>query len=167
MVPTAESLTDDVPWPEAPGPSVNGQKAHPAPQEDLAGRLLPGGAILDEPERPPAVWGDGEDILWAEGESLIIMGPDGVGKTTLAGCLIRARLGLGADEHGVCAVLGQPVAPGKRNVLILLMDRHGRHGARCGGCPPSPTRLSSTRSCRSGKGRHRWTWPATPPPSPS
>jgi replicative DNA helicase len=118
MVPAAESLPDDVPWPEAPGPSPNGQKTHPAPGEDLAGQLLPGGTILDEPAAPPAVWGDGEDILWAEGESLIICGPDGVGKTTLAGSLIRARLGLGDG-----LVLGQPVAPGKHNVLILLMDR--------------------------------------------
>jgi hypothetical protein len=84
-----------------------------------AARILPGGCILDEPETPPALWGDGDAILWAEGESLIIAGPDGTGKTTLAGHLIRARLGIGDDN----TVLGMPVTPGKRNTLYLAMDR--------------------------------------------
>ncbi len=83
-----------------------------------ARRLQPGSIILDEPEIPPTVWGSGEDIIWAEGESLIIAGPDGVGKTTLAGQLIRARLGIGDG-----AVLGMAVTPGKKNVLLLSMDR--------------------------------------------
>lgn len=83
-----------------------------------AKRMQPGGVILDEPETPPAVWGDGESILWAEGESLIIAGPDGVGKTTLAGNLIRARLGIGDG-----LVLGMAVTPGKKTVLLLSMDR--------------------------------------------
>jgi hypothetical protein len=83
-----------------------------------AARLLPGGILLDEPAVPPMVWGDGEAILWAEGESLIIAGPDGTGKTTLAGQLVRARLGIG---DGV--VLGHAVTPGKHNVLYLSMDR--------------------------------------------
>jgi replicative DNA helicase len=84
----------------------------------LLERLLPGGCILDVPAVPDAVWGDGEDILWAHGQSLIIAGPDGTGKTTLAGNLIQARLGLGPGT-----VLSQPVKPGERNVLVLLMDR--------------------------------------------
>ena len=92
--------------------------ADPLHGEGLAAGLLPGGVILDEPATPPAVWGEGEDVLWAEGEALLICGPDGVGKTTLAGCLIRARLGVGDPS-----VLGLPVAPGKRNVLYLAMDR--------------------------------------------
>jgi hypothetical protein len=118
MAPAAELLPDDVPWPESP----NGHAPSPAPsalsEEALGARILPGGCILDEPETPAAVWGDGEAILWAEGESLIIAGPDGVGKTTLAGQLIRARLGIGDG-----LVLGVPVTPGKRNVLYLAMDR--------------------------------------------
>jgi hypothetical protein len=81
--------------------------------------LLPGGVILDAPRIPVPIWGArDDDILWAEGQALIIAGPDGVSKTTLAGNLVRARLGLGGGK-----VLGLPVAPGKRNVLALLMDR--------------------------------------------
>jgi replicative DNA helicase len=85
--------------------------------DTLLARLLPGGCILDVPAVPESVWGDGADILWAAGQALIIAGPDGVGKTTLAGNLIAARLGLGGE------VLGLPVKPGERNVLVLLMDR--------------------------------------------
>jgi len=86
--------------------------------DTLAARLLPGGCILDVPAVPAAVWGDDDDILWAEGQSLIIAGPDGTGKTTLAGNLIHARLGLGTGT-----VLGLPVKPGSRNILLLFMDR--------------------------------------------
>jgi hypothetical protein len=84
----------------------------------LLARLLPGGCILDVPAVPAAVWGDADDIVWAEGQSLIVAGPDGVGKTTLAGNLMHARLGIGKGY-----VLGLPVKPGERNVLVLLMDR--------------------------------------------
>lgn len=85
---------------------------------DVAKRIQHGGCILDAPKVPTAVWGQDEDILWATGQSLIIAGHDGTGKTTLAGNLIRARLGLGEGR-----VLGLPVVPGKRNVLVLMMDR--------------------------------------------
>ena len=57
--------------------------------------LVPGGSfVLDAPDTPAAVWGTGKDVLWAEGEALMIAGPQGVGKTTLANQLIKARLGL-------------------------------------------------------------------------
>lgn len=84
----------------------------------MAARLVPGEVILDEPATPPALWGGGEDVLWSEGESLIIAGPDGTGKTTLAGQVVKARLGIGAG-----GVLGMPVQPSARNVLYLMMDR--------------------------------------------
>lgn len=83
------------------------------------GCFVRGGAfVLDVPESPPAIWGTGGDVLWARGESLMIAGPMGVGKTSLGGLLIRARLGLGD-----CTVLGLPVKPGDAVVLYLAMDR--------------------------------------------
>ena len=120
MNPSADFLPDDVPLPDAPSPNGNHRPGSPAGVDtgSVEARILAGGCILDEPETPPAVWGDGDSILWAEGESLIICGPDGTGKTTLAGHLVRARLGIGDDK-----VLGMPVTPGKRNVLYLAMDR--------------------------------------------
>lgn len=93
------------PWaPEAPTPAP-------------AWRLVAGGSFIhDAPTDVPAVWGNGDGVLWARGESLIIAGPSGVGKTTLAGQLVRARI-LGGS------VLGYDVAPGARRVLYLAMDR--------------------------------------------
>ena len=81
--------------------------------------FIDGGAfIFDQPDIIPAVWGRGSAVLWAEGESLMIAGPMGLGKTTLAGQLVRARLGLGHRE-----VLGLPVADTGGIVLYLAMDR--------------------------------------------
>lgn len=87
-------------------------------QDEVKSLLVDGASfVLDIPEIPPAVWGEGGDILWAQGESLMIAGPEGVGKTTLATQLIRGRLGLCSE------VLGMPVRPGRKKVLYLAMDR--------------------------------------------
>ena len=75
-----------------------------------------GAWIFDQPGTIPALWGHGSDVLWAEGESLILAGPPGTGKTTLTGQLCRSLLGLGGD------VLGHPVRRTER-VLYLAMDR--------------------------------------------
>ena len=72
--------------------------------------------ILDSPEVAPAIWGQGEEILWAKGEALMLCGPPGVGKTTLAGQVVKARLTGGT-------VLGWPVEPTSSRVLYLAMDR--------------------------------------------
>jgi hypothetical protein len=78
-----------------------------------------GGAfIFDQPGTIPAIWGTGTNVLWAEGESLMIAGPMGLGKTTLGGQLTKARLGLG-DGY----VLGLPVKDSGGIVLYLAMDR--------------------------------------------
>jgi hypothetical protein len=74
--------------------------------------------ILDIPQDIPALWGHGSDVLWAEGESLMIAGPMGLGKTTLAGLLIRAQLRV-FDNN----VLGLPVTPRAGKILYLAMDR--------------------------------------------
>jgi hypothetical protein len=84
----------------------------------LSKLFVPGGSfILDVPPTPPAVWGRGGEVLWAQGEALMIAAPQGVGKTTLAFQLVRARLGLQES------VLGYPVVPGEQRLLYLAMDR--------------------------------------------
>jgi replicative DNA helicase len=72
--------------------------------------------VLDEPVELVARWGKGGDVLWAQGESLLLCGPTGVGKTTLAGQLIAGLIGARPD------ILGYPVAPAKR-ILYLALDR--------------------------------------------
>jgi replicative DNA helicase len=81
-------------------------------------RALVDGAtfILDQPVTLVARWGQKDDVLWAHEESLMLVGPTGVGKTTLAGQLVGGLLGLLPD------VLGWPVLPA-RKILYLAMDR--------------------------------------------
>lgn len=76
-----------------------------------------GGFVLDVPTLPPAIWGNGEQIGWADGEALMLCGPPGVGKTTLVQQLVEARLGISKE------VLGMAVQPGAQRVLYLAMDR--------------------------------------------
>lgn len=86
------------------------------PRLDVSGYLRPATWLLDLPPNPPPVWGDGDTVLWAPGEALMLASLPGLGKTTLAGQLVRGRLGLDAS------VLDVPVLEGKR-VLWLVMDR--------------------------------------------
>jgi hypothetical protein len=73
--------------------------------------------ILDQPEVMPAIWGEPHAPLWVEGEGFMITGPQGAGKTTLAGQLVLALCGL-RDE-----VLGLPVKRSDGPVVYLAMDR--------------------------------------------
>jgi replicative DNA helicase len=67
----------------------------------------------------PALWGDaGEEVLWAPGESLMVVGPDGVGKTSLMQQLVLRRTGVRDDP-----LLGFRVARCESRVLYLAMDR--------------------------------------------
>lgn len=82
------------------------------------GRLVDGGAFIhDQPDQVPAIWGIGDEVLWSAGEPLMITGPTGVGKTTLAAQIVAGRIGL-LDN-----VLGYPVALTSSRVLYLAMDR--------------------------------------------
>ena len=81
-------------------------------------RVIDGGSfLLDRPAAVPVLWGTGSDVAWAAGESLLIVGPPGVGKSTLVQQLVIARLGLRAS------VLGWPVAPEPGRVLYIAADR--------------------------------------------
>jgi replicative DNA helicase len=82
--------------------------------------LVDGGAfILDAPEHVPAVWGDGNDVLWSMGEPLLLCGPPGVGKSTLIQQVMRARIGLVGDLD----VLGYMVTPSDKRVMYVAADR--------------------------------------------
>lgn len=80
-------------------------------------RLMDGAAfVLDSPEEPVAVWGDGTRVLWAEGERTLVVAPDGAGKTTL-----MKNVGLGLMGT-IPAVLGLSIRPVDR-LLLLAVDR--------------------------------------------
>jgi len=84
-------------------------------------RYQDGGAFIfnhGEPSEP--IWGDGGQVLWCEGEPLMIAAPIGVGKTTLAQQLVLARLGIRPPE-----LLRLSVDPLRQQdkVLYLAMDR--------------------------------------------
>lgn len=80
--------------------------------------LLVDGAswLLDEQTETVARWGSGSDILWAQGESMMLVGPPGVGKTTLMAQVLGGLIGV------FDTVLGYPVLPANK-VLYLAMDR--------------------------------------------
>lgn len=84
---------------------------------DVGSRFVSGGSfILDAPEHPPVLCGTDDAIMWARGESLILAGPPGVGKTTLEIQLVGAGIGV------LDSVLGMPVEPSSRT-LVLACDR--------------------------------------------
>jgi replicative DNA helicase len=74
--------------------------------------------ILDAPDQTAAIWGAQQEICWAAGEALMLVGPQGVGKSTLAQRLVLARIGIGAAQ-----LLGLPVTPTTSRVLYLACDR--------------------------------------------
>lgn len=80
--------------------------------------VLGGDFILDEPDQIPALWGSGEQVLWAEGEAMMLVGHQGVGKTTIAQQVALHRIGVRAGPF-----LGLAVAASNRPVLYLAMDR--------------------------------------------
>ncbi|WP_129307966.1 DnaB-like helicase N-terminal domain-containing protein [Streptomyces sp. L2] len=114
-----------------------------------ASRFVPGGSfILDRPDTVPAIWGEGDNVLWAEGEALIIAGPPGVGKTTVGQQVLLAAIGI--RPHA----LGLAVRPAKR-VLYLASDRP-QQAAR------SMARMV-TDEHRNILNQHLTFWPGPPP----
>lgn len=90
----------------------------PATDDQLwADRWHQGGTILDEPEICPALWGQGDQVLWAEGEGLMISAPQGTGKTTIGQQIVLHGLGVRTGPF-----LGQPVRKMEK-VVYLAMDR--------------------------------------------
>lgn len=84
----------------------------------VLGRVTSGRAfVLEAPKEIETIWGTDDRVLWSKGEALLIVGPTGVGKTTLTGQLLEARLGI--TDH----VLGFAVTPGKERVLYVAADR--------------------------------------------
>jgi replicative DNA helicase len=82
-------------------------------------RLVPGDEfILDGPAEVVPVWGGASgSVVWAQGEGLTLVGPDGVGKTSLAQQVALGLIGLRRR------VLGMRLAESEGSVLYLALDR--------------------------------------------
>lgn len=114
--PASGAATSPTPPSTTPDPEPQQPDEGEASRE-VRTRLRDGASfILDIPDHVPAIWGDGEHVLWASGEALTLAGPAGVGKTTLTGQVVRARL-VGGE------VLGLNVTPTESKILYLAMDR--------------------------------------------
>lgn len=83
------------------------------------GRAIDGASFIESvPDEVPALWGSGPSVLWAQGEPLMIVGPDGVGKTTLGQQAALCRAGV-RDT-----LLGHPIKPcDSGKVLYIAGDR--------------------------------------------
>lgn len=82
-------------------------------------RLMPAGAfVLDGADEFVPLWGDGDQVAWAEGESLWICGPQGVAKSTLMQNVALRRHGILDGD-----LLGWPVQRADEPGLYLAMDR--------------------------------------------
>lgn len=82
--------------------------------------FTPGGNfILDTPIDVAPIWGSGDDVILADGEALMIVGQQGVGKSTLGQQLALGRAGFAEYAN----LLGHPIRPGAGKVLYLAMDR--------------------------------------------
>lgn len=74
--------------------------------------------LFGERSKVRVLWGAEERPLWIHGQSLMVVGPPGAGKSTLAQMLVGAQLGLLNGE-----VLGHQVTAAEGNVLYLSLDR--------------------------------------------
>jgi replicative DNA helicase len=74
--------------------------------------------ILSAPTVVPALWGSGGDVLWSEDEPLLLVGPQGVGKSTIAQQLMFSRIGILPG-----GLIGFPVEPTPRRALYIAADR--------------------------------------------
>lgn len=78
----------------------------------------PGGEwILSASDRVESLWGTGREVAWPKGEAFGLVGPDGSGKTILAGNLIMRQTGIINEP-----LLGMTVLPRTR-ILYLAQDR--------------------------------------------
>jgi hypothetical protein len=73
--------------------------------------------LAESQAKIPTIWGPPESPLWSKGESLMLAGDVGVGKSTLAEELVVARLGK------LDTVLGYPVETDGGRVLYIAADR--------------------------------------------
>lgn len=119
---SAPARASSPPRPRPETPVSDDENLHDLVRVAIAGakkraRMDGASFVFDAPEFPIPVWGRDEEVLWSQGEPVLLCGPSGVGKTTLGQQVMLGRLGL-VDE-----VLGLPVATDDKRVLYIAADR--------------------------------------------
>jgi AAA domain len=102
---------------DADVPLIDAVPVHLASETEPDNAVDGAAFVLDQPEGVPAIWGRGDQVLWPRGEALMIAGGQGLGKTTLAGLLLKGLLGQQSN------VFGLPISDVGCGVLYLAMDR--------------------------------------------
>ncbi len=74
--------------------------------------------LAAQPDGCPSVWGKNDRVLWAQGEPLMIYGPDGVGKTSVAQQIVLHLCGIRNES-----LFDLPFVKADRPVLYLACDR--------------------------------------------
>src|SRR5438552_2466828 len=98
---------------EVAEPSSNGQGLAKTP------RLVDGAAFAEDvPPTGFALWGNDADLLAVKGEPTAIVGPQGIGKTTLLQRWMLHRAGAIGGS-----LLGLPVESSERPILYVAADR--------------------------------------------
>ena len=111
---------------------------------------LGGEFILDVPTELPAVWGSGQRVAWVEDEPIMLVGGEGLGKSTLAQQLLLARIGVRGSTF-----LGLPVAASERPALYLALDRPQQIARSFHRMVSEVIGVFWTSGCASGAGRSR------------
>lgn len=94
-------------------------EGHTTPGPSHVHRFVPGGAfVLDGTDEYEPLWGTQGQVAWAEGEELLLCGPQGVAKSTLMQNLALRRHGIIDGD-----LLDMPVATTNKRGLYLAMDR--------------------------------------------
>jgi replicative DNA helicase len=111
------------PWSaDNPRPQELAVVGEPEPQElgpiGLPSQMVDGLVFaIDASGDEVAIWGSDDDIAHISGEAMLLIGPDGVGKTTLIQRYLLARSGIGSK------LLGMHVEPVEGRLLCVATDR--------------------------------------------
>lgn len=116
-----EGIAADIEDREAARALVAQRRAEAMAARDKRIRVMSGDVFaLEVPTEVPILIGRGDKVLAMRDEATLIVGGDGVGKSSLVQQIVLARIGLRSD------FLGYPVEPAEGRVLYLAMDRPGQ-----------------------------------------
>jgi replicative DNA helicase len=101
------------------GDLVNAATVAVPTQDGSRSKIVPAGDwILKAPVEVPAIWGQGQVVLWSKGEPFVVAGPTGIGKGTMLQQVALRRAGLIRTT-----LFGLPIEVDKGLSVYLALDR--------------------------------------------